>query len=282
MGMRESKPATGFRPTCVAAMINYVVDTGRLESFHANDHSRDTVRLDPRMVEITDARGLKPEPTLDKNGFQLFDFPSAVTDWRDLAEPATVHPAEVDAFIRTATGADAVVIAGPPILRFGERSIEAGTRDNSNAARLVHSDTAIATAQTQTRDANPEPDHPIRRSAHYNIWRAFSGAPVDVPLTVCDWSSVSDEDIVEATAAFDRDGAVVWSFTAMTFRHSPAHRWYYFSNMAPREAIVFKRFDTDSDKPRFLPHTAFTDPTVAPDVPPRASVEMRAIAYWYS
>ncbi|GAC1409253.1 MAG: CmcJ/NvfI family oxidoreductase [Novosphingobium sp.] len=265
----------------MAATINYAVDTGRMESFHANDHSRDTVRLDPRLVEITDARGLRPAPTLDRNGFQLCEFPSSVTDWRDVAEPATVHPAEVQAFIRKLTGADEVVIAGPPILRFGERSAEAGTRDNSNAARLVHSDTAIATANGQTRDANPQPDRAIRRSAHYNVWRAFSGSPVDVPLTVCDWSSVSEEDIIEATAAFDRDGAMVWSFTAMTFRFSPAHRWYYFSNMQPDEVIVFKRFDTDPDMPRFLPHTAFSDPTVPPDVPPRASVEMRAIAYWY-
>lgn len=280
--MPDSQAATVNRPRTVTATINYVVDTGRLEAFHANDHTLDTVQLDPHVVEITDARGVVPAPTLDRNGFELFDFPSAVTDWRDPVQPGTVHPAEVQAFIARVTGADAVVIAGPPILRFGERSAEAGTRDNSNAARLVHSDTAIATAQTQTRDANPHPDRPIRRSAHYNVWRAFSGAPIDVPLTVCDWSSVSAQDVVEATAAFDRDGAVVWSFTAMTFRYSPAHRWFSFSNMEPHEVIVFKRFDTDADKPRFLPHTAFTDPTIAADVPPRASVEMRAIAYWYS
>lgn len=280
--MPDSQDATTARPKSVSASINYVLDTGRMETFHANDHSRDTVRLDPHVVEITDARSLRPGPTLDRNGFQLVAFPSAVTDWRDPVQPAAVHPAEVQAFILRLTGADAVVVAGPPILRFGERSAEAGTRDNSNAARLVHSDTAIATAEAQTRDANPHPDRPIRRSAHYNVWRAFSGTPIDVPLTVCDWSSVSEDDIVEATAAFDRDGSVVWSFTAMTFRHSPAHRWYTFSDMAPDEVIVFKRFDTDPDKPRFLPHTAFSDPTVAADVAPRASVEMRAIAYWYS
>lgn len=275
------QPSSGAAPRTVRATINYVVDTGRLEAFHANDHSRDTVQLDPHAVTITDMRSVQPAPTLERNGFALVDFPSRVHNWRDTAETAAIHPGEVQAFVAELTGADAVVVAGPPILRWAERSPEAGTRDNSNAARLVHSDTALSTAEAQTREANPHPGRPVRRCAHYNVWRAFSGPPIDVPLAVCDWTSVSESDIVEATAAFDRDGEVVWSFTAMTFRYNPAHRWCTFRDMEPHEALVFKRFDTDPGQPRFLPHTAFTDPSVPAGVQPRASVEMRAIAYWY-
>jgi len=268
-------------PRTVLADLNYAIDTGRTETFHANDHGRDTVRLDPRTVAITDARTLATPPELDVNGFALHRMVSAVGDWRDADRVHRIHPGEIQAFIRQLTGADETIVAGPGILRWSERSGEAGTRDNSNAARLIHSDSALSTGEDFTRRSNPHPDRAIARSAHHNIWRAFSGPPVDVPLAVCDSTSVPESDIIEATAGFDRDGVVVWSFAAMNFRFNPAHRWYFFSDMTPDEVLVFKRYDTDPARACFVPHSAFTDPTVGPDAAPRASIEMRTISYWY-
>ncbi len=269
------------RPVTVRAELNYVIDTGRTETFHANDHSLDTVKLDPRTVELADARMLSGKPVLDINGLELFRMPSAVRDWRDADHVMATYPAEVQAFIKRLTGADEVVIAGAAVLRWGERSAEAGTRDNSNAARLIHSDSASSAGEDFTLRSNPCPNRKIARSAHHNIWRAFSGPPVDVPLAICDATSVSENDVVEATAAFDRDGQVLWSFAAMTFRYNPEHRWVFFSDMTPDEVLVFKRYDTDRRKAWFAPHTAFTDPCVGDEATPRASVEMRTISYWY-
>lgn len=278
--MASAAQQTG-RPRTVEAEVNYAVDTGRTESFFANDHSLDTVRLDPRIVKITDARLLADKPKLDVEGFELFHMPSAIADWRDAAQVEAVHPDEIRSFIKRVTGADAVVTSGPAILRWSERSDEAGTRDNSNAARLIHSDVSFAAGEEFTRQSNPYPERRIARSAHHNIWRAFSGAPVDVPLAVCNAASVSDDDIIEATASFDRDGQVLWSFVAMNFRYSRDHRWMFFSDMTPEEVLVFKRFDTDPSKARYVPHTAFSDPCVGREASPRASVEMRTISYWY-
>lgn len=272
--------ATIDKPRTVEGELFYARDTGRVESFHANDLSLDTVVKDPHTVAITDARTLAEPPELDEAGFALFDFPSTVADWRDEAQAAR-HPSEVETFIRDLTGADAVVVTGPPILRWGERSVEAGTRNNSYAARLVHSDSYFSAAEEQTRDASPHPERTIVRCAHHNIWRAFSGPPIDVPLTVCDARTVRDEDVIEASAAFDVDGEVTWRLPSMNFRYSPRHRWHFFSDMTPGEVIVFKRWDTDASKARYVPHTAFTDPTVGDDATPRASVEMRTIAWWY-
>jgi hypothetical protein len=51
---------------------------------------------------------------------------------------------------------------------------------------------------------------------------------------------------------------------------------------APRdEAFVFRRHDTDPNEPHFVPHSAFTDRRVPVGTEPRASVEIRTIAYWY-
>ena len=261
--------------------MNYTRQTGETPRFHANDHSLDTVPLDPRRVRIVDARKLTDPPRLDREGAELLSMPSTVADFRDADEVAAVYSGEIERFITELTAADAVVVAGPGILRFSERSPEAGTRDNSDAARLVHSDTSQATGEAFTRDNDPHPGRRLRRTQHHNIWRTFSTPPQDMPLALCDARTVAPDDIVLAEAAFDRDGRIEWAFEAMLFRFSPRHRWFYFSDMCRDEVIVFKRHDSDPDSPRWVPHSAFTDPTAGDDVEPRASIEMRTISYWY-
>jgi hypothetical protein len=46
------------------------------------------------------------------------------------------------------------------------------------------------------------------------------------------------------------------------------------------EALVFKTFDSDPAQPCHCPHSAFDDPTCPAGVPPRMSIEIRAIAYF--
>ena len=67
----------------------------------------------------------------------------------------------------------------------------------------------------------------------------------------------------------------------LVVRYSPRHRWSYFSNMTREEVLVFKTNDSDPRQPHHVPHTAFNDPTCPVGVAPRASIEMRAIAYWF-
>jgi len=48
------------------------------------------------------------------------------------------------------------------------------------------------------------------------------------------------------------------------------------------EVIVFNRHDSDPNEPHHVPHSAFTDPRgQAGTAAPRASIEMRTIAYWF-
>ena len=59
------------------------------------------------------------------------------------------------------------------------------------------------------------------------------------------------------------------------------HRWHWFSGLDREQVIVFKTNDSDHARPRCVPHVAFDNPDCPADVPPRASIEMRAIAYWF-
>jgi hypothetical protein len=97
---------------------------------------------------------------------------------------------------------------------------------------------------------------------------------------VCDARTVAPHDLVAADAVFDQRDAPEWSFEALVVRHNAAHRWLYFSNMTRDEAIVFKTHDSDTSQPRQVPHSAFDEACPA-GVAPRASIEMRAIAYWF-
>ncbi len=263
----------------VHAEVNYTGAMSTPPQFFANDHSLDRVNRDPRVVPILDGRAAPP--SLSREGIELFGCATKVKEFRDADEVARLYPLEIETFIRRLTGADAVVLMGPAILRFGERSPEAGSRDNSNAARLVHIDTSDSAALQFAQASAPAGGRSIRRVAQHNIWRTFSGVPQDVPLAVCDARSVASEDLVPAEAMFDRDGKVVWSLEALLLRYNPAHRWIYFPDMTRDEVIVFKRHDTDPDEPRLVPHSAFTDSRAPADCTPRASVEMRTIAYWF-
>jgi len=51
--------------------------------------------------------------------------------------------------------------------------------------------------------------------------------------------------------------------------------------MSADEVLVFKTHDSDHSQPKHVPHAAFNNPASPPGALPRASIEMRAIAYWF-
>ena len=253
--------------------------------YYANDHSRDILNLDPRTLSISDARGWADPPTLDREGFRLVQHRSAVTNFRDKDEVAKVHPTEIETLLLEVTGADRVVVFGSGILRFGERSPEAGTLMNSLPARFIHIDVSDPTGVTNAERSRPrrgEEPIPYRRFCHYNVWRVISPPPQDVPLAVCDARTLGPEDLILADAVFDAVDAPEWSFEGLLVGYSPRHRWSYFSDMTRDEALIFKTNDSDPTKAHHVPHSAFDDPSCPPGVEPRASIEMRACAYWFA
>ena len=264
----------------VSGTINYIGEMRERPRFHANDHSRDVLALEPHSVTITDARSLDGAPSLGREGIELVKHTSTMQDFRDKAAVMAVHRGEIERLVGELSGADRVVVAGPGVLRFGERSPESGKLDNSLPARFIHVDVSNPTAAAFAERSQPNDSAArVRRFAHYNVWRVLTPPPQDVPLTVCDARSVAPADLVPADAIFDQRDAPTWQFEALVVRYNPAHRWLYFSNMTRDEAIVFKTHDSDPSQPSQVPHSAFDEPCPA-DVTPRASIEMRAIAYW--
>ncbi|HUL19774.1 MAG TPA: CmcJ/NvfI family oxidoreductase [Steroidobacteraceae bacterium] len=261
------------------AMIAYAGRGIVRPRYYANDHERDVLDIAPLEMDITDARAAAP--TLDGAGFTLVPHRSAVTDFADRAAVAAVHSREIVALVTALSGADLVLVNSPGIRRFSERSGLAGTLDNSRPARFAHVDISDPTAAAFAQRAAP-PGRPLARFAHYNVWRALSAPPQDVPLAVCDARTVRPADLIAADAVFDAPGEPEWSFEGLLLAHAPAHRWYWFSDMHSGEALVFKTHDSEVGRAHCVPHVAFDNPACAPHWAPRVSIEMRALGLWFA
>jgi len=261
------------------ALIAYARTGKERPRYYANDHSRDVLDIAPIEMDIEDAR--EREVTLDEAGFTLIPHRSAVADFTDREAVGRLYRPEIIELVGALSGADLVLVNSPGILRFSERSSLSGVLDNSRPARFAHVDVSHPTAAAFAERAAP-PGRALTRFVHYNIWRAISAPPQDVPLAVCDARSVAAADLIAADAIFDKPGEPEWSFEGLVLAHAPSHRWHWFPDMHREEALVFKTHDSDASRAHCVPHVAFDNPACPSDVAPRTSIEMRALALWFA
>ncbi len=273
----------------IEGRVNYVASMSARPRYYADDASRDVLALDPRPVRIGDARLGPQPPSLDREGFALFRHRSAIPLLGTPEEAAHVHRLEAQRLILELTSADRVVLGSPAVRRVAHRGPGATRLTCSDGlystrpvsfAHIDVSDSAAAAFGDRWRPR--ERDRRVRRVAHYNIWRVLSPPPQDLPLALCDSRTVLPEDLVEADAMMDIPGKRESSYVGLVIRYSPRHRWSYFPDMHLDEVLVFKTHDSDPCAPCYVPHAAVEDPSCSPTVAPRASIEARAIAYWFA
>jgi hypothetical protein len=144
--------------------------------------------------------------------------------------------------------------------------------------RRVHNDYTEWSATKRVRDLLPDEADELlqRRFAIVQVWRPIRHPVECWPLAIADAQSLSPADMVVTERRYeDRIGQT----SAITY--NPAHRWYWFPQMRPDEALVFKVYDSMKDgRARFTAHTAFDDPTTPPHARPRESIEIRTLAFF--
>ena len=267
----------------VEATLNYLADMSERPVFHAIEPEKTKLKLEPHNVRITDARGLAEPPSLEREGLALVGHQSSVTDFRDRDQLEGRYLDEVAELVKAISGAPLVCASPGPVARYADRNDEAKAAGTAPAARFVHTDYTDVSAKGYFLPQVMDPDEALRRYRRitiYQTWRALSGPPQDVPLTVCDGRSVQLKDMVTADTILGGDYGRDQSFEYSMCRFNPDHRWLYFSNMRPDEMLVFKGYDFDRARPARLFHTAFEDPSAPADAPPRASIEARAFAFF--
>lgn len=267
----------------VTSSINYLGEMNELPVFYSEKYHLNNLVLEPHTVEIRDARHLPDEPELEINGFTLIRHETKVRDFEDRDEATRVYRPEVEQLVLELTGADKVV-ATNAVLRWSERAGDTSRFVNSRPARFVHVDYSRRSfddfARTHLADDPYVEDRLERRYVAYNIWRVLTPPPQDVPLAICDARTAHTDDVTEGEAVIDAPGVPEMRFGSSLYHASPAHRWFYFSDMRLDDALVFKAFDSDRQRVQGCPHSAFNHPHCSQNVPPRASVEIRAYAYF--
>jgi hypothetical protein len=279
-----AKPPQRAARETVEAQINYIAAMTERAKFHAQDHGRDNLRFNPQRVTIENARSLEDPPTLEREGIMLARHASEIRDFRDTAEVRRLYPRELEALIVELTGADrAVMLGGGGLVRFTERSPHYKTGVNTQPARFPHVDFTPRTAPGLVDDVFGSKAlklEPGQRLVGYNVWRAFSPPPQDVPLAVCDARTVARADLLPADGVYDAGDPPWMELEAYIVHHNPAHRWLYYRDMQPDEVLVFRSYDNLPTWRAGVPHSAFDDPTCPPGAAPRMSIEARVFAVY--
>lgn len=73
----------------------------------------------------------------------------------------------------------------------------------------------------------------------YSFWRPLYHTVTNAPLAFCDYSTVSDTDLISA----DRVSAT-YVGEIYYLRHNPSHRWFWLSSQSPDEASLFVSWDS--------------------------------------
>jgi len=273
-------------PTLESA-VNYLGEMDEFPVFYSENYQDNNLNLEEHRITVRDARTIRDQLSLERDGFILADHASRMKNFRDTDEVQHIYQPEIRRLIADLTGASLVVATGA-VLRWSERATESGSGEtiNSRPARFVHVDYSrasfndFARMHLDTAGVDDPETWLGKRYVAYNIWRVLTPPPQDVPLGICAANSTAPEDVVTGDAVIDAPGQPEFRFGSSLYRYNPQHRWFYFSAMHPGEALVFKAFDNDRQRLQGCPHSAFNAPDVAADVTPRASVEIRAYAWF--
>ena len=295
----------------INAELSYIVDDGimpvRYIDWPEQEHNEHLPTYERRLTRIHNGRTAGETFTLPSHGFAFIGHGTAVKDFYDEDEVQGVYYPETERLIREHSGAARVVVFDHT-LRTAEKSRHA-ERWIRNPVHSVHNDytapkralgaqatthcgpprsRATPSAGSATRSIRSTTTTPEvlgedeaetllkRRFGIVQTWQPIAAPIESEPLALCDGRTIPEVGFIRNERRY-RDR------TAETYHisYNPAHRWFYFPHMTRNEALVFKVFDTDASAGvRFTAHTAFDDPTGAPDAKPRESIEMRALAFY--
>jgi hypothetical protein len=233
----------------------------------------ETVRFVSHTVEIRDLRGGEA-PRLDEHGATLGWWPTRVRRFDDddcIRE--RYYPESAD-IIRTALGADRVVVFDHNVRRGGSPGAPSDGHAVARPVRHAHTDyTPRSALERLRRELGPHAEAQVSRYLQVNLWRPVRGPVRDAPLALCDAGSIAVDALRAVELRYpERTGEIYYLV------HDPAQRWYFASHMAVEEAWLFKNFDSaPPGAGGAAPHSAFTDPR-EPRAPARESIEVRALA----
>ncbi|CCM00962.1 uncharacterized protein FIBRA_03010 [Fibroporia radiculosa] len=237
---------------------------------------RDNIGTDTHPVTVHDARGREAEFTIDNGGFQFVKHVSAEKDFDDEERIKAEYYKEVEELLKKEVGAKRVFIFDHTIRR--KPAPEVGSRpDNRGPVERVHIDQTFEASVLRVHyHLGEEADRLLKgRVRIINVWRPIHHPVAHKPLAVSDWRYLdTNHDLVPVRFIYPhREGSVY------SVRYNPNHKWYYLSNQTPEEVTLIKCYDSDVNRARLTPHSAFLDKSSPPEAPHRESIEIRCLVF---
>ena len=263
----------------IEATLNYLVNNGEKIFTAAGGAGALDVRggtIDPRRVVIHNGRPQAKDFVLEREGFRFVRHDTKVADFFDEDEVRRAYYPEMEALVKTETGAARVVVFDHTLRTADDE--QRAQRKIREVVPRVHNDYTEWSGPQRVRDLLPdEADELLRRRfAIVQVWRPIRHPVESFPLAICDARSVSPDDLVISERRYPNRVGQTYAIT-----YNPNHKWYWFPRMRREEAIVFKVFDSLKDgRARWTAHTAFDDPTSPPNARPRESIEIRTLAFF--
>jgi hypothetical protein len=229
-------------------------------------------------VEIRDVRPVAATLSLEHEGFQLLTAPTSVRNFDDETAIRTRYYAETISLLEEVTGASRVVVFDHTVRRRVPGATDRSTGIPRQPVPRVHNDYTVKSGPQRVRDLlGDEADTLLqKRFAVINVWRPIRGPIQDSPLAVSDARSVAEGDLVATDLIYpDRTGEIYY------VKFNPEHKWFYAPAMRSDEVMLIKCYDSVADgRARFVPHSAFVDPTTPAGSPPRESIELRTLVFY--
>lgn len=232
-------------------------------------------------IKVDDARQLKVgseerEFGMHPRGFDLFEHQTQVDDFLDVDKIKQQYETEVEAFLKSVTGAYRVHIFDHTV-----RASDPGLRERKQVrepAVLVHNDYTPSSGFVCLHENLGEEAESLAstRFQIVNLWRPLVDPVEDMPLALCDARSLAAEQLIDTVRqAPNHIGAIQLA------EHNDSHRWFYYAAMRPPEVLLFKTFDSvDQGKRPCSIHSAIKLPDVPSNARPRESIETRAFVFY--
>jgi hypothetical protein len=274
-------PAARRSSADISAPLTFITRSDTKPVFHSSAYTGGPPRVffetERHTVAIHDVRPLVGALSLDHEGFELHQHETAVGDLHDDDAIKNVYYPEIDALLRSVTGATRVVIFDAT--RRSDGGAGAENRDGLRGpASRVHVDYTEKSGPQRVKDLLGEAEAARlaasgARIIQINVWRPIRGPVERSPLALADASSVRAEDLIATDQVFpDRVGEIYH------LAHHPVQRWYYAPLMTPDEVLLIKGWDSQDDgRARFTPHGAFDLPDTPKNAAPRESIEVRSL-----
>ncbi|HEX3861984.1 MAG TPA: CmcJ/NvfI family oxidoreductase [Stellaceae bacterium] len=267
-------------PDTIEADLSYLAGTGdKLVTYVAKPGGKDERSggdSETHRVTLNNGRPLVDRFVFEREGFRFVDHHSRVRSFFDEDEIRRVYYPECEALIKQESGAKRVVVF--------DHTLRTGSGEQREAQKIrdvvsrVHNDYTEWSGPQRVRDImGDEAEELLRgRFAIIQVWRPINHPVESHPLAICDAQTVSPGNLVINERRYPGRVGQTYAIT-----YDPQQRWYWFPQMRPDEALVFKVYESLRDgRARWTAHTAFEDPTSPPHARARESIEIRTLAFF--